>query len=308
MRTVSMTAAFVMAMIMAVGCASPRTPALATRPTSGVVDPLVELNQRFRDAYGEARARALEQARPVMVLRGGTATLLRDKGRVDASVDSAVYHSLKAVAHVPLAMYVMLAPVEGALEPRTVQTLQEYRRMVSTARASVATRADLAPQRARQEQILRESIDFIDSVIEAGALTRPQLTAFTRRMASLVLANASDAVRAQLDTLHTQVTVWRRELTPEEWDRLRVVIVGPHMAREGEAATQYFSRLLGEPSEGRRIVYAESLWEEAPALDLLGTHLLDANIGQTFFDDTTRMHRDLLSDAARDYVPKLLGQ
>src|SRR5947207_11229632 len=98
MSTVFVTAAFVMAMIMAGGCASPRAPAPAPQPTSGVVDPLVELNQRFRAAYGEARARALAQARPVILLRAGTATLLRDTGRVDASVDSAVHHSLKAVA------------------------------------------------------------------------------------------------------------------------------------------------------------------------------------------------------------------
>jgi hypothetical protein len=308
MRTAFVTTALVTAMLTAGGCASSKAPAVATPPSSGAADPLVELNGRFRAAYAEARARALGGARPVIVLRAGTATLLRDTGRVDVAVDPAVYHSLKAVAHVPLAIYVMLAHVDGAVEPRTLQALTEYRRMVSTVRADVATRGDLAPQRGRQERILRESIDFVDAVVEARAVTRTGLTAFARRVAPLVLANADDAARAQLDTLHARVTAWRRELTPAEWQRLRVVIVGVHMAREGEVATQYFSRLLGEPSEGRRIVYAESLWDEAPALDLLGTHLLDAGIGGAFFDDTMRMHRDLLSDAARDYLPTLLGR
>ena len=70
--------------------------------------------------------------------------------------------------------------------------------------------------------------------------------------------------------------------------------------------TQYFLRLLNEPREGRRVVYAESLWQEPQALDLLGTHLLDSGVGDAFFGDSMRMHRDLLGDAARQYLARLL--
>ena len=70
----------------------------------------------------------------------------------------------------------------------------------------------------------------------------------------------------------------------------------------------YFLRLLREPREGRRVVYAESLWEEPEALDLLGTHLLDGSVGEAFFGDTMRMHRDLLGDAAKEYLPRLLPE
>jgi len=65
----------------------------------------------------------------------------------------------------------------------------------------------------------------------------------------------------------------------------------------GEIAMQYFERLLGE-REGRRLVFAEGLWDEPSQLQLLATHLLDASIGESFFGDPLRMHRDLLSDAA----------
>src|SRR6185503_15461362 len=63
------------------------------------------------------------------------------------------------------------------------------------------------------------------------------------------------------------------------------------MAREGEIAMQYFERLLGE-REGRRLVFAEGLWDEPSQLQLLATHLLDASIGESFFGDPLRMHRD----------------
>jgi hypothetical protein len=71
---------------------------------------------------------------------------------------------------------------------------------------------------------------------------------------------------------------------------------------------QYFARLLGQSGEGRRIIYAESLFEEPRALDLLATHLVDSRIGVEFFNDPERMKRDLLSDAAQQYLPILLDE
>ena len=115
-----------------------------------------------------------------------------------------------------------------------------------------------------------------------------------------------EASRAQLDATHAQVSAWRRDLSPQEWSELHVVIIGPHMPREDLVVTQYFLRLLDEPVEGRRVVYAESLWEEPKALDLLRTHLLDGSAGEAFFGDYMRMHRDLLGDAAKQYLLRVL--
>lgn len=290
------------------GCSSTRPPPPAVGQVAPAADPLIRLNQGFRAAYRDARARTLAGVRPVILLQGSTATLLSERGRVDVDVDPPVYHSLKAVAHIPLAIYVMLAHVEGPIEAGTIQTLSGFRELIAAARASLAARDELAAERSRQETIVRESLDYLDSVLQSRSVRRDDLTAFARRLAPLVMANVADAARAQLARLHATVTGWREHLSREEWDRLRVVIVGSHMPRESEATTQYFSRLLGEPVEGRRIVYAESLWDEARALDLLGTHVLDSDIGEAFFGEAMRMHRDVLSDAARDYLPTLLPE
>ena len=72
-----------------------------------------------------------------------------------------------------------------------------------------------------------------------------------------------------------------------------------------QLALQYFQRMLGEP-EGLRLVYAEGLWSEPAALQLLGTHLLDAEIATAFFGEPRRLHRDLLADAAAEYLTTLL--
>jgi hypothetical protein len=98
---------------------------------------------------------------------------------------------------------------------------------------------------------------------------------------------------------------WRKEMTPEEWTRLRVIVMGSALPRRGNLAVQYFARLLGEKSESPRLVYAESVWEEDRALRLLATYMLDTGVGVAFFDDPLRMHRDLLADAATEYIKQL---
>jgi hypothetical protein len=99
---------------------------------------------------------------------------------------------------------------------------------------------------------------------------------------------------------------WKHRLTDADWRRLRVIVMGTQLPRRGNLAVQYFARLFGETGEGDRVVYAEAIFDEARALDLLGTRLLDTRIGTAFFDDPSRMHRDLLSDAARAYLDELL--
>ncbi len=81
--------------------------------------------------------------------------------------------------------------------------------------------------------------------------------------------------------------------------------MGSQMPRKDNLAVQYFARLLGETGEGRRIIYAEAIFDEHRALNLLGTHLLDREIAASFFDDPLRMNRDLLGDAAAEYLRTL---
>jgi hypothetical protein len=81
-----------------------------------------------------------------------------------------------------------------------------------------------------------------------------------------------------------------------------VVIIGSHMARDGEVTLQYFSRLLDEPREGGRIVYAEGLWQTREAMDLLATHQVDRAAGAAFFGDPMRMHRDVMADGAEAWL------
>ena len=285
-------------------------PAQTVAVPAGPVQPaaLTALNNAFREAYAAAKVRVLTSAGPTLIVNGDHFALLRGGRRVDANVGTPIYDPVKTIAHIPLAIYVTLTPGEGAIADDALRTLAGLRVLIPPAEASLDTLKLSTATLARQRRIVAASLAFLDDVAARRSCARSALLAFTRGITPLVMQNVTEATRAQLDATHGQVSAWRRDLSPEEWNRLHVVIIGPHMPREGLVVMQYFLRLLHEPREGGRVVYAESLWEEAQALDLLGTHLLDGSVGEAFFGDPMRMHRDLLGDAARQYLPRLLPE
>ncbi len=187
---------------------------------------------------------------------------MRHGQRVEANAGTPIYDPVKTIAHIPLAIYVTLTPGDGAVGDDRLRTLTGLRALIPPAEASLDTLRLSAATLARQKRIVAASLAFLDDVAGRRKFARSSLLAFTRRMAPLVMENVTEATRAQLDATHALVSAWRRDLTAEEWNQLHVVIIGPHMPRENLVVTQYFLRLLHEPGEGRRVVYAESLWEE----------------------------------------------
>jgi hypothetical protein len=289
---------------------APGVPAQTTPAPAGPVQPaaLTALNNAFRTAYADARSRVLASSGPTLIVNGDNFALLRDGRRVEANVGTPVYDPVKTIAHIPLAIYVTLTPGDGAVAGDRLKTLARLRQLIPPAEASLDTLKLSAATLVRQKRIVAASLAFLDDLAGGRKFERSLLLKFTRNLAPLVMENVTEATRAQLDATHAQVSTWRRDLSPREWNQLHVLIIGPHMPREDLVVTQYFLRLLHEPKEGRRVVYAESLWEEPQALDLLGTHLLDGSVGDAFFGDYMRMHRDLLGDAAGQYLPRLLPE
>jgi hypothetical protein len=294
--------------VLALLMSGAQVPAQTTPVAAAPVQPpaLTALNNAFRAAYADAKIRVLASSGPTLIVNGDNFALLRDGRRVEANVGTPIYDPVKTIAHIPLAIYVTLTPGDGALGEDRQKTLAGLRELIPPAETSLDTVKLSAGTLARQKRIVAASLAFLDDVPGRRKFARSALFEFTRAMAPLVMENVTEAARAQLDAIHAQVSAWRREMSPEEWNQLHVLIVGPHMPREGLVVMQYFLRLLHEPQEGRRVVYAESLWEERQALDLLGTHLLDGVVGEAFFGDYMRMHRDLLGDAASEYLPRLL--
>ena len=76
--------------------------------------------------------------------------------------------------------------------------------------------------------------------------------------------------------------------------------------------TQYFAKVLGEPShnlgyplESRHLIYAEFILKDRDHLDLMATTLIDGAASEAFFGDRWRMSRDVLADGAEEHLRNL---
>ncbi len=266
-------------------------------------DPLVSLNQTFRAWYAAEKSRRLEHPGPMVMVKGDALVFLRQGERKEFQLIPNGYHRLKAVSHIPLAIEVKLGPLAGQpLGAKDVEALRGYMETLHAAMNEVG-QGSLAPASlARSRRIAAASWLLLESTVEKGTVDEKALRAYLRFMSPLVLAEARDAATLQLNALDGAMQAWRRDLKPEEWRGFHAIVMGAHMAREQEISMQYFLALTGEKREGRRVIFLEGQWDEAKALDLLATHLVDGDVGRDFFGDPLRMHRDLLSDAAKGWL------
>ncbi|EPX59587.1 hypothetical protein D187_002748 [Cystobacter fuscus DSM 2262] len=281
-------------------------------------DPLAALNTAFRDAYAARRDAVLAEMGPV-IAQIDDLLILRMRGeRHEGPARTRRYHEFKSLAHLPLALYALLSGPRGALDEATRERLTTLRRLVTDTEASLAQRAFSSEERTRQQRLLGAAREQIDQVLSSGSVSAGALAAYVRAQAPDLLRNAEDAARDQLETMHATVEAWKQRMTPEERDQLRAVVAVSHMSRPGNVAVQYFSVTLGERWEGRfdqeglnpgkRVLAAETTFDEEASFTLLATHVLDANVGTRFFGEETRLSRDALADATERLLAKMFHQ
>lgn len=280
------------------------SPAFAQTPQ----DALGQLNVSARAAYADGRAVLLARTSPVIVVAFDELILLRDGKESRETFTPPLYHRLKSVSHLPLGLVTLLLPeTPGTRDGAWRQRLAELRERAVAADAAIDGFGFTPAQKERQRRIIADSLRFIDGVLAAGTPSPAALDGFARAAGPALLANAADAGRAQLDALHALVQRHKRAMTAEEWSRLYVLVLGAKLPREGNVQYEYFIAALGRGAE-RRVIYAESIFDKDRAMALLGTIVADRQVGVAFFDDDTRMERDLLADAATAHLLRLFGK
>src|SRR5271166_5425256 len=103
-------------LVLALASTSISLAADPVKPEAPPDDPLLSLNASFRKAHAAARKEMLAKCGPVVLLDGDNLILMHDRNRIEARGIPEIYHTLKAVAHAPVAVQVLLRPYgEAAL-------------------------------------------------------------------------------------------------------------------------------------------------------------------------------------------------
>ena len=269
-------------------------------------DSLVALNDTFRAAYRELRTWRTSRLDPVIIVQFDDLHLIRAGKTTTETFTPPIYHQYKAIAHIPLALYVKLARYpEQPFDKAMLEWLTAYMKQVQAAGASLDGRPGWTPEQLGiHKKIVADSLKFMETIGAAEQFHDDQLNAYTRAMRPLVLASADAAARAQLDGLHALVNKWKAELGPH-WSHVDVVVLGPKQPRPGNVQYEYFVRAMGRGAVGKRLWYAEGIFDKDGGMNLLGTILVDRATSLAFFDDPVRLERDLLADAAQRHLNRL---
>ncbi len=267
------------------------------RAASPLGDALGPIDEAFHAGYADARDAAAQDG-PVLVLLGDELTLVDGDyagGSAVRNISPDLFHALKAIAHLPVALFVMLQ--RGG----SPEALPRLRARATQAMADVDT---LSTGAADARAVLDGSCAFIDAVLAgapAGADDRDaRLRALATELGPPLLRLIDEGTRAQLAALHRAVTELLEGLDERRRAALHVVVAGAHQARARSLGMQYFRRVLDEPDgvEGR-VTYAEAVESVQEAVRLVGVQRLDREMARAFFGDETRLQRDVLGDAAR---------
>src|SRR4051794_28888765 len=132
--------------LIALGIISAAEPPSQVPPPTATVqpvappDPLIALNDASRAAYRRVKEAALARTGPVILVEGDNLVLKRGDRRIESRFAPDLFHVLKAVSHIPLALDVMIGslPDGGRLDEGLLGELWGYRGLIESARGRVA--------------------------------------------------------------------------------------------------------------------------------------------------------------------------
>ncbi|HSX03377.1 MAG TPA: hypothetical protein VLG76_01465 [Rhabdochlamydiaceae bacterium] len=281
---------------------------------------LGDLNALFLQAYGVRKAsikKTLGTASPVLLLHGDNLILKHEGMTKMVNYVPDHYHQIKNIAHIACTIH-------------TVQCLQETQAgsNVESMKADCVSKLrvilellktdDVSPALKKYESLLQKYL----TLLEAKEPLLPPLLSLKEDLKTLI----KEAAIIRTDALHEQVKIIQKQMCPEKWNHLAIVVLGPRMPREGELSMQYSQAMILKPQEplanlcphlngtltktsyafqGKRLIYVESIDNIDKALDELTTEIADERLGEDLLGDKGALRADLLKDAVHDYLSTL---
>lgn len=307
--------------MLLLGCAasSPSTVAESqTLPPPTVADPIRRLRTVSHGAYLDAietHRSQLQAEAPIIVQRLLGMTLHRANGeRIQFEMDKRRYFLMAAASHPPLAIYSILAKQGfGPINASTRADISAYRAALADARAALPT---VEADEEIVERILRifaSSDHYLDSVLSTGSSSKSGFENYAAAIRPLLVENLRIGAREQLEQFRSCLETWRQEFPDENWEELRVVVLGFHQPRELYVLKQFFEWLLDEPDFEHRVVFAEFQYPifgkqadevEELALTLLTKVDFEQPMGALVFGNPSVMGRDVMGPAAVEILQK----
>ena len=223
---------------------------------------------------------------------------------------------LKSLSHMPLGIFTILGPsLQNPAACSWLDKLGDYSSRVAYALATLE-HADLTEaMRQRCRDMLSITHDFVSGVLARRSIRLEEYSAYTAQMLPFIHLNLDDAARIQARAVTAAITRWKRELGPELWRRLYVVIPTVWPVSRESPRQQIFRQLMDPEEVNNRLIIGEGVGSIEEARTLLGRIVADRLVGRLVFTFDGEKNRaltaalsspkDIVADSAREALSEL---
>jgi hypothetical protein len=283
--------------------------------SSKKLERLERLDHRFVEIYEQTRAKVVEQQKEtaLLVIADDVLLLYRRDHPIQRfqGLKPAIYTKMRTLGHIPLAVFCLFCDhTGGRLTADLLVKISEYRGALEASAEDLDTSEEVQQRiLPKPSPVCAKAIAFLDAVIAKEGASSEEIAAFAQSVSEDISPLLAAAARAQLDACNALVTHIRQQLlSNDQWNEVRVLVLGAYMARQGQLFLQYFSQLLDTPMQGdRRLVYFDGD-DVQGGFDRLDTTMLDAMASHAIFGDRERLHRDVLADETERYLRHVATQ
>lgn len=199
-----------------------------------------------------------------------------------------LYTELKAIAHIPLAIYSIIFPyAEYPLNRQWLEPLTAFGTQVDGVRLRLSQLDISGAALTSSSNILNEALTFIAKIVGQRDFTIAEYTTFCDSIGSDILVNQTAAAVEQVAAMKTKLQAWRSSVGQATWDKMYVVLQCIWTVSQESAHEQIIKSQMKPEFHETHIIVSEA----APTLDdarlLLARILADRVLAAAVFGTQT---------------------
>ncbi|MEO7863783.1 MAG: hypothetical protein ABIU05_25800, partial [Nitrospirales bacterium] len=203
---------------------------------------------------------------------------------------SVMYEMEKILAHIPMGVFFLISPYfdnvanrpEGWEEP-----LIEYKKHVENIK-DVLEKSDMSPATSVRAIKMFDMVNtYLQDCIANGSGDEKSYSAFAHRIIPYVAEAMKAAVELQTHAGLNAMGQWKKELGPQEWDKLHVLIPVVWPVAVGNPRRQLFEHLM-TPERAKTNIFEVEARSHDEARTTLGRIKGDSVMANLTFDKNTR--------------------
>ncbi len=257
-----------------------------------------EMNMHLRKMYSDARTDAVNKA-TYLRLHGNFISLHQNTSLLYTSenlLENSTYDLLKETSHLSLAIFSKFS--NNCYKRLDEKAVKDFEAILKYLKPSNQLNLNKT-----LTMLQKNMIGFTEWFI--STLLKPKkpsydcamLEIYRNLIIPIIRINSYESAKFHLLIMDTEVKYIRRKFPNINWKNIYILQCGSHMPREKNLVSQYFQKLYNIKYEGDQFVYSEDGSEDG-CKNVFATHLIDQGLSLNFFQESLRMHRDLLGDDA----------